>query len=198
MIRLILASASPARLATLRAAGVEPEVIVSGVDESDVTGPASVVALELAIRKARAVAALPVAEQAHVVGCDSVLEFAGRAYGKPRDAADARERWRRMRAQSGTLHTGHCLITPGGVEHSRLGSTVVHFADVTDAEIDAYVASGEPLHVAGAFTLDGLGAAFVTGIDGDPHTVIGISVALLRLLFAAAGVRWSDLWSPRL
>ena len=192
--RIVLASASPARLATLRSAGIHPEVVVSGVDESAVTltDPAAL-AVELAVRKARAVAERVGA--AMVIGCDSVLEFGGRVHGKPADADEARQRWRSMRGGSGVLHTGHCLIdTATGREVPRSARTIVHFASVSDQEIDAYVGSGEPLQVAGAFTIDGLGGAFISGIEGDPHTVVGISLPLLRLMFAELGVLWSDLW----
>lgn len=192
--RLVLASASPARLATLRGAGLGPEVIVSGVDESAVraTDPATL-ATELATLKARAVASRLV--DALVVGCDSVLELGGAVHGKPRDAAQAQTRWRAMRGRSGVLHTGHCVIDTGsGREIARSAGTVVHFAELSDEEIEAYVATGEPLRVAGAFTLDGLGGAFVTGIEGDPHTVVGISLPLLREMFADLGVAWTDLW----
>jgi septum formation protein len=193
-LRIVLASASPARLATLRSAGLEPEVVVSGVDESQVTtaDPASL-ALELAVLKARAVAKS--VDDAVVIGCDSVLEFDGAVHGKPDDAAEATARWRAMRGRSGVLHTGHCLVdTRTETELARSSDTLVHFADVSDEEIDAYVATGEPLRVAGAFTLDGLGGAFVTGIEGDPHTVVGIGLPLLRSMFETLGVRWTDLW----
>lgn len=192
--RVVLASASPARLATLRSAGLEPDVVVSGVDELQVTtaDPASL-ALELAVLKARTVATG--IDDAVVIGCDSVLEFDGAVHGKPTDAAEATARWRAMRGRSGVLHTGHCLVdTRTGTELARSSDTVVHFADVSDEEIDAYVATGEPLRVAGAFTLDGLGGAFVTGIEGDPHTVVGIGLPLLRSMFETLGVRWTDLW----
>lgn len=194
MTRLVLGSASPARLATLRGAGVEPEVVVSGVDESVVTtrDPARL-AVELAALKARAVAGR--VTDAIVVGCDSVLELDGDVYGKPRDAEQAVSRWRGMRGRSGVLHTGHCLVdTTTGREVARSADTVVHFAQLSDDEIEAYVATGEPLHVAGAFTLDGLGGAFVTGIEGDPHNVVGISLPLLRTMLAELGVAWTDLW----
>lgn len=193
-VRVVLASASPARLATLRSAGLEPDVVVSGVDESQVTtaDPAAL-ALELAVLKARAVATG--IDDAVVIGCDSVLEFDGAVHGKPTDVGEATARWRAMRGLSGVLHTGHCLVdTRTGTELARSSDTVVHFADVSDEEIDAYVATGEPLRVAGAFTLDGLGGAFVTGIEGDPHTVVGIGLPLLRSMFESLGVRWTDLW----
>jgi septum formation protein len=195
---LVLASASPARLATLRAAGVEPTVVVSGVDESQVTGlrPAEL-ALQLAELKAAAVASrdgLP--GTALVLGCDSVLDLDGTAYGKPVDAADAVSRWRSMRGRSGVLHTGHALHdTASGHVAAATASTTVQFADVTDEEIDAYVATGEPLQVAGAFTVDGLGGAFVTRIEGDHHTVVGLSLPLLRDLLAELGHSWTELWT---
>ena len=194
--RLILASASPARLATLRAAGVDPEVIVSGVDEDQVEleDPAEH-ALKLAQLKAVAVAADQ--PRSLVIGCDSVLEFDGEILGKPDDAADATRRWQRMRGGSGVLHTGHCLIdTHREVWLARSAATQVRFAHVDDAEIAAYVATGEPLRVAGAFTLDGRGAAYVSGITGDPHNVVGISVPLLRLMFDELGFIWHEFWTP--
>jgi len=191
--RLILASASPARLKTLRNAGLDPEVVVSGVPEDDSDGPPSQVALELARRKARAVADR--LESGLVVGCDSVLEFNGETHGKPASADEAVARWRRMRGRSGTLHTGHCVVEAGtGEEADGVASTVVHFADVTDEEIAAYVATGEPLRVAGAFTVDGRGGAFVDRIEGCHHNVVGISLPLLRRLVGQLGVRWIELW----
>ena len=194
----MLASASPARLATLRSAGLDPIVIVSGVDESRLTdlAPAEL-ALQLAELKCAAVAGRDdVPADALVLGCDSVLELDGEALGKPGDADEAKRRWRAMRGRSGVLHSGHCLHE---VASGRVGaappSTTVHFADVTDAEIDAYVATREPLHVAGAFTIDGFGGAFVTGIEGDHHNVVGLSLPLLRDLVAELGHAWTDLWA---
>ncbi len=193
--RFVLASASPARLQTLRAAGVQAEVAVSGVDESQVGGSPADIALTLAVRKAEAVAVSWPASL--VLGCDSVLELGGEAHGKPQDGAEAVARWRRMRGESGVLHTGHCLIdTATGRQSAALASTVVHFGDLSDEEITAYVGTGEPLRVAGAFTVDGLGGAFVERIEGDYHAVVGLSLPLLRRLMAELGHRFIDLWSP--
>lgn len=177
--RFVLASSSPARLKLLRQIGIEPEVIVSGVDESTVTGPPADVALTLAVRKATAVARD--LSDALVLGCDSVLDLDGEALGKPADAADAAARWKRMRGRSGVLVTGHCLMdTASGRDAAEVASTVVHFADLSDEEIGSYVATGEPLRVAGAFTIDGLGGPYVDGVEGDPHNVVGLSLPLLR------------------
>ncbi|HEU5454636.1 MAG TPA: Maf family protein [Nocardioides sp.] len=197
-MRLVLASASPARLATLRSAGIEPVVIVSGVDESQVAGlPPAELALQLAELKCAAVAGrddLP--DDVLVLGCDSVLELDGQALGKPEDAEDAASRWRRMRGRTGVLHTGHSLRdTASGRVAAATASTTVHFADVSDEEIAAYVATGEPLSVAGAFTVDGRGGAFVTGIEGDHHNVVGLSLPLVRELTAELGRSWTDLWA---
>lgn len=179
------------------AAGLDPEVVVSGVDEDSMQShDAANLAAALAQLKCRAVAAKLDDPDALVIGCDSVLAFENSILGKPDDACDAALRWRRMRGKSGVLYTGHC-VRLGGREFVETASTVVHFADVTDAEIDAYVASGEPTGAAGAFTIDGLGAAFVRGIEGDPHNVVGISVPLLRELVADLGIAWTDLWVRR-
>jgi septum formation protein len=195
--RLVLASQSPARLGLLRQAGLAPEVIVSGVDEDALTAPTPhELARVLAEAKATAVAARPEAAGALVIGCDSVLELDGRALGKPVDAEDATARWKAMRGRSGVLQTGHCVIdTADGRRTSATASTTVRFGEPDDAEIAAYVASGEPLHVAGAFTLDGRSAPFINGIDGDPGNVIGLSLPLLRRLLAELDVRITDLWA---
>jgi septum formation protein len=202
-VQLVLASASPARLSTLRAAGIEPVVVVSGVDEdlavaeaTDRYGPLEPgdVALLLARAKAEDVAAR-LHDDALVLGCDSVLELDGEVHGKPADAAEATARWRRMRGRSGVLHTGHWLVDDREVGGATLGataSTTVHFAKLSDDEIDAYVATGEPLKVAGAFTIDGLGGAFVTAVEGDHHNVVGLSLPLLRELLADAEIGWFD------
>jgi septum formation protein len=195
---LVLASASPARLATLRSAGLDPVVIVSGVDESQLDGlPPAELALQLAELKCAAVAARDdVPTGALVLGCDSVLELDGEALGKPADAAEATRRWQAMRGRSGVLRTGHSLRDSAtGRVAAATASTTVHFADVTDEEIAAYVATEEPLHVAGAFTVDGLGGAFVTGIEGDHHNVVGVSLPLVRELAAELGHSWTELWA---
>ncbi|WP_433537009.1 Maf family protein [Micromonospora sp. CA-249363] len=241
-LRLVLASASPARRKSLRAAGIEPDVLVSGVDESlVVTDRAEDLCLELARLKAEAVLArLNLAttpdspttspstagtntntstagtstststagtstntntntntnQRTLVIGCDSVLEFDGEILGKPADPADATRRWLRMRGRSGVLHSGHCLIDGvAGRRAEAVASTVVHFADISDDEIAAYVATGEPLAVAGAFTIDGLGGPFVERIEGDPGTVVGLSMPLLRRLLAELGLQITDLWT---
>ena len=196
--RLVLASASPARRTTLLTAGLDPVVIVSGVDESQLTDlPPAELALQLAELKCAAVAERDdVPGDALVLGCDSVLELDGEALGKPTDAADARARWQAMRGRSGVLHSGHCLhdVATGRVA-AATGSTTVHFAYLSDEEIDAYVATGEPLQVAGAFTIDGVGGAFVTRIEGDHHNVVGVSLPLLRELVIELGHGWPDLWT---
>lgn len=174
---------------------------VSGVDEDAVTAD-SVQDLVTALARAKAEAVATrraVADEGDVtelviIGCDSMLELDGSALGKPADAAEARNRWRLMRGRSGVLHTGHHLVRlPGGAIRSATASTTVYFADLDDAEIEAYVATGEPLVVAGAFTIDGLGGPYVTRIEGDHHNVVGISLPLLRLLLADLGVSWTDL-----
>jgi septum formation protein len=194
---LVLASASPARLALLRQAGLSPEVVVSEVDESTVSAPrvAEQVAL-LAAAKGLAVAKRQT--DALVIGADSLLEFRGRAMGKPADVHEARDRWQHMGGHSGVLHTGQALLdVQDGEVVSRdvaVVSTVVHFARIEASELEAYLATGEPLAVAGAFTLDGLGAPFVRRVEGDPAAVVGLSLATLRTQLAARGVALTDLW----
>jgi septum formation protein len=197
---LVLASASPARLRVLRDAGLDPEVQVSGVPEDglDHLSPDKIAGI-LAERKAAAVAdRLRGDEQyarALVIGCDSVFDLDGLPLGKPDDAQDAVARWRQMRGQVGRLHTGHHVVDlAAGASVGEVATTVVRFASPDDAEIAAYVASGEPLSVAGAFTLDGRAGAFIDGIEGDPSNVIGLSVPLLRRLLAQLSVRITDLW----
>jgi septum formation protein len=195
-VRLVLASASPARRATLRAAGVFPEVVVSDVDESAYSADSpGELAQVLAVAKATAVAQLSIAEGALVVGCDSVLDLDGVALGKPSDSAEAVRRWQAMRGRTGTLFTGHGVVdTRNGKRVEGTSATEVTFAELSDEEIDAYVGTGEPLNVAGAFTIDGLGGAFVTSLAGDHHTVVGISLPLLRDLLHDLDVEWTSLW----
>ncbi|MFB4194874.1 Maf family protein [Streptomyces carpaticus] len=194
--RLVLASQSPARLGLLRQAGFAPEVIVSGVDEDALSAPSPrALAQVLAEAKAAAVAALPRAAGALVIGCDSVLDLDGEALGKPGSAEEAVTRWKAMRGRSADLLTGHRVIdTVTGRAESAVAATTVRFGAPDDAEIAAYVATGEPLYVAGAFTLQGRSAPFIDGIDGDPGNVIGLSMPLLRTLLGRLGVRVSELW----
>jgi septum formation protein len=194
---LILASASPARRALLTGAGIDAEVMVSGVDESVVEAEdAYTLCLGLARIKARTIAAQLAADPgALVLGCDSVLAFEGEIFGKPADAEEAVKRWTMMRGRSGVLHTGHHLTgLVSGRQAEGVGTTVVHFADISDEEIAAYVATGEPLSVAGSFTLDGRGGAFVDRIEGDPGNVIGLSLPLLRRLLAEMEISITQLW----
>ena len=208
MTRLVLGSASAGRLKVLRQAGVDPLVVVSGVDEdlrtaslgSDAS-PAEVVCA-LAAAKADAVAGRlddGVAADCVVVGCDSMLDVDGRLCGKPGSPDAAVSQWRLMGGRSGRLYTGHCLLrlTDGAVSHREVQSacTTVRFAVPTEADLRAYVDNGEPLQVAGGFTLDGLGGWFIDGIDGDPSNVIGVSLPLLRSLVARAGLSVAALWA---
>ena len=211
MTTLILASASPARLATLRSAGFDPVVVVSGVDEDAIllqaraatSGRLSHADAVLALARAKAEDVARVAPAGLVLGCDSMLEFDREIVGKPGDAATAVTRWRTLRGRTGVLHTGHWLIDHLGDHASATGpgalgataSTTVHFADLSDAEIDAYVATGEPLNVAGGFTIDGLGGPFVERIEGDHHNVVGVSLPLVRRLLGELGFSVTELWS---
>ena len=175
--------------------------MVSGVDESTVesTGP-DVLCRTLASMKAEAtvnrIRQQPAGGPVIVLGCDSVLAFDGAVMGKPADAAQATARWRRMRGRAGVLYTGHCLVdVPTGRTAEEVTSTAVHFSDVSDAEIAAYVATGEPLHVAGAFTIDGLGSWFIERIEGDHGTVIGVSLPAVRRLLGELGTTVEAMWS---
>ena len=194
-VRVVLASASPARLAVLRAAGVDPEVIVSGVDEDVYSAPTTGELTQvLASAKASAVASR--LSDGLVIGCDSMLDLDGRAYGKPASAEEAEARWHQMSGKTGTLFTGHCVIdVASGRCEAAVAATTVRFGTPTDAEISAYVATGEPLNMAGAFTIEGLGGWFIDSIDGDHNNVIGISVPLLRGLFRDLGVTIPELWA---
>ncbi|WP_430413342.1 Maf family protein [Knoellia koreensis] len=206
-VPLVLASASPARKKLLHAAGVDPSVVVSSVDEAAVEASArdqygelepADVALLLARAKAEDVAGQ--VGNALVLGCDSVLELDGEVHGKPAGAEQALERWQRMRGSTGVLHTGHWLVDAreegSGATLGATASTLVRFGNPTDADLEAYIATGEPMRVAGAFTLDGLGGPFVDGIDGDPSNVVGLSLPLLRGLVAELGLGWHDLRAP--
>jgi septum formation protein len=201
-VRLYLASTSPARLKTLRAAGVEPELLAPGVDEDAVAaaaGPLTPHEYVQLLARAKAEAVLGPGIDGFVLGGDSAFEFDGLVYGKPHLVDVARERWRAQRGRSGVLHSGHWLIdhrggTPNGAA-GAVASATVTFADLGDDELEAYLASAEPLEVAGAFTIDSLGAAFVTSVDGDPHTVVGVSVSTVRQLAAGFGVPWTAFWN---
>ncbi len=204
-MRLVLASASPARLGVLQAAGLDPLVEVADVDEPALlaaTPDAGAGARVTALAGAKATTVARRIADAHpdavVVGCDSMLLLDGRLQGKPGDPETARRRWRAMAGRTGELVTGHTVLrtADGAIDRVAEGYavTAVRFARPSEAELEAYVATGEPLSVAGAFTLDGLGGWFVEGIDGDPSNVIGISLPLVRRLLAAVGVSVTDLW----
>ncbi len=203
MTRLYLASTSPARLATLRAAGIEPVVLPSNVDEEGaVTAAGPLTAAEMVLLLARLKASAVVSPELDglILGGDSAFELDGIVYGKPHLPSVARERWMLQRGRTGHLHSGHWLIDHrGGAVQGALGAVstaaVSFAADISDAEIDAYIATGEPLEVAGAFTIDSLGAPFITSVDGDPHAVVGLSLATLRSLALHFGVEWASLWS---
>ncbi|CAN7158099.1 Maf family nucleotide pyrophosphatase [Microbacterium foliorum] len=212
-MRVCLASTSPARLMLLRQAGIEPLTQSPGVDEDAVAAAAAaergaeLAPADLVLLLARAKAADVAQRLAEdgsfdgiVIGGDSMFEIGGRVYGKPYTAEEATRRWHEMRGDTGILHSGHSVfrVSPGSapVEATATAEASVTFAeDITDAEIAAYVASGEPLLVAGAFTVDSLGGAFITRVDGDPSTVVGMSLSTVRRLAADLGVTWTDLWS---
>lgn len=190
----VLASGSQGRLRLLRAAGLDPSVVVSGVDESH-DGQLSVAGLVVVLAERKAAAVARLRPDALVLGCDSLLELDGQPVGKPASAEQAASAWRQLAGRTATLCTGHCLIEPGGGRTVRdVARTSVRFGTPTEAEVAAYVATGEPLAMAGAFSIDGRGAAFVDGIDGDPGTVIGLSLPLLRRMLAELGVAITDLW----
>ena len=208
MTRVVLASASPGRRMVLRQAGIDPLVVVSGVDEDAVLaaqGPDAApgdVANALAAAKAEQVVAdldSAVTSNCVVIGCDSMLFIDGALRGKPESVDAAREQWESMRGRPGVLHSGHCVIRmrDGAVTHREVecGTTTINFATPTDDELTAYLASGESLRVAGAFTIDGLGGWFVDGIDGDPSNVVGLSLPTMRRLFARVGLSIAELWS---
>ena len=206
-MRLVLASASPARLAVLRAAGAEPLVEVSDIDEDallaelgEEAGPIDTVTA-LALAKARTVAARVAAEEPEcvIIGADSMLLLDGELMGKPRDVDAARGRWDQMAGRSAELFTGHALVQVSGGSLGREvyghARTVVAFGEPTTDELEAYLATGEPLAVAGAFTLDGRGGWFVEGVEGDPSNVIGLSLPLTRRLLSEIGVGVQALWA---
>jgi septum formation protein len=208
-VRLYLASTSPARLATLRAAGVDPILVASGVDEEAVAaaapGPLDGPALVELLARAKAEAVTDSRINGHpidgfILGGDSAFELDGQLFGKPHEPEIATQRWVAQRGRTGVLHSGHWLIDHrGGEVRGATGAVssarVTFAANISDAEIDAYVATGEPLEVAGAFTIDSLGAAFITRIEGDPHAVVGLSVSLLRQLLREFDAEWTDLWN---
>jgi septum formation protein len=178
----------------LRAAGIDPEVIVSGVD-ADAYPASTTGELTQVLAAAKAAAVAEGLEEGLVIGCDSMLDLDGRAYGKPESPAEAIARWRAMAGTTGTLFTGHCVIdVASGKQATAVAATTVRFGTPTDDEIAAYVATGEPLNMAGAFTIEGLGGWFVDSIDGDHNNVIGISLPLLRGLLLDLDVTIPALW----
>jgi nucleoside triphosphate pyrophosphatase len=194
-VRVILASGSPARLAVLRAAGLDPQVTVSGVDE-DAYQAATTAELAGLLAGAKAAAVAASLGDGLVIGCDSMLDLDGRAYGKPASPGEAAAIWRAMSGKSGTLFTGHCVIDAAtGRRAAAVAATTVRFGTPTEEEIAAYVGTEEPLAMAGAFTIEGLGGWFVESIDGDHNNVIGISLPLLRRLLGDLGVTIPALWS---
>ena len=208
MTKLVLASTSPARLRLLKDAGIDPIVLSPGVDEEHVADLAmqaglirntADLVLLLARAKAEAVLNHPEAQGALIIGCDSALDLDGEALGKPHEPEVAIERWKVMRGRSGRLYTGHWVIdnrisSPRPPATGHASNTTVHFAELSDGEIAAYVGSGEPLKVAGAFTIDGLGGAFIKAIEGDAHTVVGLSLTTLRDLCLSLDVEYPSLW----
>ena len=195
-MKLCLASASPGRFTVLTGAGITPEVIVSDVDEDAILdrmaeAPAPDIVLALARAKAEAVAASH--GRSLVIGCDSMFVMDGQILGKPYTPDVARTRLRAMAGRAGVLFTGHWLIAPSGA-FGGVSDATVHVAPMTDAEIEAYIATGEPLHVAGSFTIDGYGGPFIERLEGDPHGVTGLSLPLLRRLLAQAGISVTELW----
>jgi septum formation protein len=193
---LVLASASPARYRVLRDAGFDPEVVVSGVSEEVAEIGTAHAVVVLAERKGDAVAGR--CPQSLVLSCDSMLDLDGSSFGKPASPEEATDMWRRLSGNQGVLHTGHCLIDTATERRvSRLASTVVRFGTPTEVEIRAYVASGEPLAVAGAFTIDGLAAPFINGIEGDPSNVVGLSLPLFRRMLDEFGISITELWRVR-
>jgi septum formation protein len=194
MRSIVLASASPARLQILRRAGLDPEVVVSGVDEDAIRAD-SVPSLVVELARAKASAVAATVDRALVISCDSLLEFGGRPFGKPRSAGEAAGWWRARRGGTGTLHTGHCVVDAAtGAAVTATASTDVRFGSPTDDEIAAYIGTGEPMQVAGAFTLEGRGAWFVEGIDGDAGNVMGLSLPVLHRLLRSVGVPLTEVW----